>query len=140
MCNPRCLLVDDDNNSQSFFWKNFAGVFRFGRGLLGRSSIALVAVLALGFAAIWKLHSDALIVTIFVLGAVLFLIWYFRAEKFASKNPLEALLEGGDYTAHHQMLLASKGHEFVRSDNVEQVASGVPAPPVPMQRDGDSKQ
>jgi hypothetical protein len=103
-------MPNDDNNSHDVFWKNFAGVFRFGRGLLGRSSIALVAVLALGFAAIWRLHTEALIVTIFVLGAILFLIWYFRAEKFASKNPLEALLEGGDYTAHHQMLLAAKGY------------------------------
>jgi hypothetical protein len=101
--------MDDNDNNPFNLWKHFAGVFRFGKGLLGRSSITLIALLALGFAAIWKLHSDALILAVFTIGAVIFLIWYFRIERFADKHPLEALLEGGEYTAHHQMLMAAKG-------------------------------
>jgi hypothetical protein len=102
-------MTDDDNKSLNI-WKHVEGVFRFGRGLLGRSSIAYIALLTLGISAIWKLHSDVLVMAVFSIGAAIFLIWYFRVEKFASKNPLEALLEGGDYTAHHKMLLASKGY------------------------------
>lgn len=114
---PEVSLVADDSSLK--IWKHVAGVFRFGKGLLGRSSIALVALLALGFAAILKLHSDALILSVFVIGTVVFLIWYFRVERFSAKYPLESLLEGGEYTAHHQMLLASKGQPTIISTTAD---------------------
>jgi hypothetical protein len=131
-------MTDDDNNSLNV-WKHFAGVFRFGRGLLGRSAIALVALLALGFAAIWKLHSDILIVAIFVIAAAIFLIWYFRVERFANKNPLEALLEGGDYTAHHQMLLAAKAFPQGVTDPVLSAPIVGAMTPKPIPNDGEQK-
>jgi hypothetical protein len=106
-------MADEDNMLST--WKHFAGSFRFGKGLLGRSSIALVALMGLGLAAICRLRSDLQIIAVFAVCALIFLIWYFRVERFANKNPLEALLEGGEYTAHHQMLLAAKGLPAITS-------------------------
>jgi hypothetical protein len=103
----------------STVFKQFMGAFRFGRGLLGRSSNVFISLVALAGAAIWRLHSETFIAGIF--GAVFlgFFIWYFRVERFAHKHPLESLLEGGEYTAHHRMILASKGQPLIQIDPQE---------------------
>lgn len=92
---------------------------------MARSSNALIALIILGGIAICRLHSDMLIIGIFGLGVGVYLVWYFRTERFAYKHPLEALLEGGEYTAHQQMLMATKGEPSIPLE-----ALGVPTPGV----------
>lgn len=82
----------------------------------------------MAIAAIWRLRDERLVFAVFIIAAGLFLIWYFRVEKFATNNPLEALLEGGEYTAHHQMLLAAKGQPTLNtSSGIQKVANPITA-------------
>jgi hypothetical protein len=97
-------------------FKDIGGIFRFGSGLLGKSSIVLVALIAAGATAMWRLRSDWAILTVVVLLVLVFVLWYHRLIKFAHAHPDVAVLEGVEYTAHHKMVLAAaKGQPPVDS-------------------------
>jgi hypothetical protein len=78
--------------------KESGGVFKFGSGLMGKSSI-VVCVLEVGlFAVAWTLHSDWMKFGAIVLGVLIFHFWLTRIMKFADKHPDKVLLEGAEWS------------------------------------------
>jgi hypothetical protein len=95
-----------------FEWKNLTeigGVFKFGSGVLGKSSIALGILLVAVISAIWKLHSDAAIIGVLVLGVVVFFLWFYGVLKFSSDHPDLAVLDGAEWSGWKKFEAAAKG-------------------------------
>ena len=91
------------------------GRIRFGRGVVGRTTFALiVALVVLGVIA-WRL-ADATVVLVQVLLAALalgviglFVLYFVRIMRFADANPMAATLEGAEWIQLEQIRLAAKG-------------------------------
>lgn len=85
------------------------GAFKFGRGLLGKSAIPLLALMVAVIVAAFRIHSDEWIVLALVLAAVIFFLWYFLLLRFCEKHPDVALLEGGEWTSYKRFEQESRG-------------------------------
>jgi len=100
--------MPDDFNPIKYLTE-IGGVFKFGSGVLGKSSIALGILLVGVLIAVWRLHSDLAIIGALVFGASVFFLWFHRVLKFASDHPDLALLDGAEWTGWKRFEAAAKG-------------------------------
>jgi hypothetical protein len=89
--------------------KEVGGVFKFGSGVLGKSSIALGVLLIAIIIAVSRLHSDAAIILVIVIGVLLFAGWFRYVLKFAGDHPDIALLEGAEWSGYKRFEATAKG-------------------------------
>lgn|GEM_PF-5281620 len=99
--------------------KGIGGTFKFGRGVLGKSAIAIGVLLAATCIAVWRLRSDAAILWAFAMSAIVFLIWFAGVLVFASLHPDTALLEGAEWTSWKRFEAKSKYLGHVRSVDLQ---------------------
>jgi hypothetical protein len=92
------------------YLKEMGGVFKFGSGVLGKSSIAVGIFMLCGAIALWRLKSDWLILCVIGILAIILLIWLFSVMRFAHKHPEAALLEGAEWTGWQKFQAAAKGY------------------------------
>ena len=84
------------------------GAFRFGRGIVSRSSVVIlvfmiaIAIASFGLPGLWKLAGVGV-------GALVFLVWYFASLWFTVKHPDVALLDGAEWSAWKQFEASAKG-------------------------------
>ena len=88
--------------------KEIGGAFRFGRGVLGKSAIPLMVLMAAAMVAAFRLHSDIAIIGSVILAAIVFFLWFFPVLKFCEKHPDVALLEGAEWTGYKQFEATAK--------------------------------
>jgi hypothetical protein len=84
------------------------GAFRFGKGIVSRSSVVLlvfmiaVALTVLGLPGLWKLAGLGI-------GGAVYLIWYFASLRFTKEHPDLALLDGAEWSAWKKFEASAKG-------------------------------
>lgn len=81
---------------------------RLSRGVVGRTTYAVVAFLGVVAVAAWRAAPEQLLWVAVIAGAV-FLAYFFGVLVFASKNPGAALLEGAELLHWQKTELAAKG-------------------------------
>lgn len=93
---------------------------RFGRGVVGKTSHAMIVLIVIWGLVVWKL-GDNIVANCFLIGAALIatfiFIWWTRStQQFAERNPAQAMLDGA---------------EFLEYRRIETEAQGVALPPTP---------
>ena len=89
------------------YLKEMGGVFKFGQGFIGKSTIGLVSFIVLSVFAICRLPWQGVLVVFFVVVAIC-IGWFFCIRKFSIEHPLEALLEGSTYSEYKQFEMKTK--------------------------------
>jgi hypothetical protein len=107
--------------------KEAGGVFKFGSGVLGKSAIAIAVLMVGVVVAAWRLHSDAAIIAIIAIGAVVFLVWLLCVLNFAGKHPDVALLEGAEWSGFQRFQAAAKGYIPSRTEQALTIPPGTMA-------------
>lgn len=86
---------------------------RFGSGVLGKTSYAVIVLLILWAIIIWRLGDNAALnATLFAAGFVasgVFLWWLRATHRFAENNPAQAMLDGAEFTAYKRFEAEVKG-------------------------------
>lgn len=109
--------MEANNSDGDGFWRGlWTGPLalyriRFGQGVLGRLTTNLIAVLSVfGCSAVVSLIVRQTLIAIgcLVVCALAYLLNHVSTMRFASKNPLAALLEGGDLVRAHEIDMASR--------------------------------
>lgn len=90
--------------------KEVGGIFKFGKGVLGKSAIALGVLLLAPLIAVWRLHSDLAIIAALLIAALIFFIWFFSVIKFVAAHPDVGLLEGAEWSGYKRFEAAAKGY------------------------------
>lgn len=86
---------------------------RLGKGVVGKTGHAVLAVLAIWGVALWRLgpslaQNIAVLVAAGLATAVF--VWWTRAtQAFAERNPAQAMLEGAEFLAYQRFEAATKG-------------------------------
>src|SRR5712692_664876 len=94
----------------NFNWlKEMSGVFKFGKGVLGRSAIAVGIFLIAVVVAAFRLSSDKAILWDLGLGSAMFCVWFFSVLWFSGKHPDIALLEDAEWSGYKRFEAAAKG-------------------------------
>jgi len=97
--------MSDDNPFSMV--REIVGVIKLGGGLLGKSAMVL-GILELGIiVAVFRLHSDTMILGALGLGALFFFAWFAPIIRFAHRHPAEVLLEGSQWAEHQRVQLAA---------------------------------
>jgi hypothetical protein len=86
---------------------------RLGTGVIGKTTQAVLAVIALWFGVVWKM-SESLVqnVSLILVGviATCILIWWIRkTHQFAKDNPAQAMLEGAEFVEYKRFEAQIKG-------------------------------
>jgi hypothetical protein len=84
------------------------GVFKFGSGLMGKSSIVLCVLEAGLFGVAWSIHSDWMKFGAIVLGVLIFYGWLRHIIAFADKYPDKVLLEGAEWSEYKRFEASAK--------------------------------
>lgn len=87
---------------------------KFGRGVVGKTSHATLALLSLWGVVLIRLSDTSIILNSFLMGgglvATIFYCWWvFRTHKFATTNPGLAMLEGAQFIEYQKWEAAIKG-------------------------------
>ncbi|MCZ6691300.1 MAG: hypothetical protein O7H41_17065 [Planctomycetota bacterium] len=81
---------------------------RSGKGLLGKSTVAILLVETVLGVGIWKLESDGLRLVGMGLATFLFLTWFLYIARHTRDYPDSALLEGAEWFGYKQFEMTSK--------------------------------
>lgn len=84
------------------------GAFRFGRGIVSRSSVVILVFMVAVAAAAFTVPGTAKL-WVLAIGAVLFLVWHFSSLWFTVRYPDIALLDGAEWTEWKRWEAAAKG-------------------------------
>jgi hypothetical protein len=91
----------------------YSGV-RFPRGVVGKTSNAMMAVLGLWVVIAWRWSSDLKLdagLSLIGLAATGAFIWWTRStQTFAAQNPAQAILEGAEFLQYQQFEAQMKGY------------------------------
>jgi hypothetical protein len=85
---------------------------RFGRGVVAKTGYAVVAVLVIWLGVVWRI-GDSLVQNCFLAGAALvasaLVIWWILAtQRFAERNPAQAMLDGAEFIEYKRFEATSK--------------------------------
>ncbi len=84
------------------------GMFKFGRGLVGKSSVVLAVLLIAVVSAVWKLQEPVYIMRVLGFGGFVFLVWFLFILHYATKHPETTLLEGAEWRGYKEFQATSK--------------------------------
>jgi hypothetical protein len=98
---------------------------RFGRGVVAKTGYVMGGLLAIWLAVVWKL-SASLILNCFLVGAALIasalVLWWIRGtQKFAERNPAQAMLDGAEFLEYRKFEAQVKGDLNLAGGNVPQI-------------------
>lgn len=85
------------------------GAFRFGRGIVSRSSVVVLVFMVAVVVAEYGLRDDYLRLAALGMAAVVFFVWHFASLRFTAKHPDIALLDGAEWTAWKRWEMTAKG-------------------------------
>lgn len=85
-----------ENNPIPPYIREMGGVFKFGKGVMGKSTIALVTLLVVGGVAMCRLPPAGVIIVFLILVAIT-IAWFCKIEKFAVQHPDLAVLDGAEW-------------------------------------------
>lgn len=105
------------------------GVFRFGRGLVGKSSIAVTVFLGVAGVTIYGLADPLFRIGALLVAAIVFSGWFCLILRYAHKYPETTLLEGAEWTTWKQIELGAKGLLQLPEAPVIPDPQGEPIPP-----------
>ena len=81
--------------------------------------------------AVWRLHSDAAIITTLVFAALVFFLWLRHVLKFSAEHPDLALLDGAEWTGWKRFEAAAKGYTPSPNERQAVIAPGTNLPELP---------
>ncbi|WP_340644361.1 hypothetical protein [Phenylobacterium sp.] len=86
---------------------------RFGRGVVAKTGYAMLALLAIWLGIVWKLGPD-LMQNLFLVGtglvaSVLVVWWISATQRFAERNPAQAMLDGAEFVEYKRFEAQVKG-------------------------------
>lgn len=85
---------------------------RFGRGVVGKTGHAVIAVIALWGLIIWRLGDsmelNAALLAAGVVGTAVFVWWTLATQRFAERNPAQAMLEGAEFLEYQRFEAQTK--------------------------------
>jgi hypothetical protein len=103
---------------------------RFGRGVVGKTGHAMIAVIALWIMIAWRwsgnLWADGGLAIVGIAATAAFIWWVRSTQQFAEKNPAQALLEGAELLEYQKFEAQAKGMPSLGSSPLIQ---GSLAPP-----------
>ncbi len=86
---------------------------RFGRGVVGKTGHAMIAVLIVWAIIAWRLtgsfYSDLLLVLVGAIATSAFIWWTRSTQNFAHDNPAQAMLEGAEFLEYQKFEAQAKG-------------------------------
>ena len=85
---------------------------RFGRGVVGKTAHAMIALLAVWLLVVWRWSGSWTDAGLFLIGlaATAVFIWWTRStQDFAERNPAQALLEGAELLEYQKFEAEAKG-------------------------------
>lgn len=94
---------------------------KFGRGVAAKTAYAMIALLVIWLGVIWKL-GDGLMLNCFLIGAALAATavdvwWIWSTQRFAERNPAQALLDGAEFIEYKKFEAEVKGGAAVLPGN-----------------------
>jgi len=137
---PRCSggsVVDNDVSTIAVSIDNFLKEFglssesadriRLGRGVVGKTTWAVgITLIVLGVVAA-RLGNQWLLIAVAGIAAVVFIVYFVGAIRFADKHPAEALLEGAELLRWKQYEVAAKGLTALQGPSVSPTEA-IPGP------------
>lgn len=114
---------------------DMGSVFKFGYGIVGKSTIGFVSLIFMGVIVAFKQPEHAF--HSFVLGAAVFCAWYLRVENLAIKHPELALLDGAELRKWEQLRQSKSGPAIVEASAVQPLK--IEATDNPQQLEGPQK-
>jgi hypothetical protein len=88
------------------------GRFRFGRGVVGKTGHAMIAILIVWGLVVWRLSgtwTDIFTISAGLIATVTFAWWTKSTQSFAERNPAQAMLEGAEFLEYHKFEVQAKG-------------------------------
>ncbi|WP_238255370.1 hypothetical protein [Methylorubrum podarium] len=90
---------------------------RFGPGIVGKTSYAVLALIALWLVIAWKISPDALQSCALIFAGLIVtavVVWWISStQKFAERNPAQAVLEGAEFVDYKKFEAQTKGQETI---------------------------
>lgn len=92
---------------------------RFSRGVVGKTGHAMIGLLVVWAIAIWR-FTDSIATNAFTLGAALvataaFVWWAWGSQRFAERNPAQAMLEGAEFLEYQKIEAGTKAGSLAQS-------------------------
>ena len=85
---------------------------RFGRGVVGKTGHAMIVVIALWGVIIWRLGDNAALnaglIAAGLVGTAVFVWWTLATQRFAERNPAQAMLEGAEFLEYKRFEAQTK--------------------------------
>lgn len=88
------------------------GRIKFGRGVVGKTGHAVIALFIIWGLIIWKMNGTPLDLIFLLPGFIatgVFVWWTRSTQQFAQKNPAQAMLEGAEFLEFHKFEAQAKG-------------------------------
>ncbi len=86
---------------------------RFGRGVVSKTTYVAAGVVALWTIIVWRLSGDLntdIALMLIGLLATLFGVWFINGtQRYAERNPAQAILDGAELLEWHRMEIQAKG-------------------------------
>jgi hypothetical protein len=86
---------------------------KFGRGVVGKTSYAVMALIPLWVAIILRLSANmglnAVLMAAGIIASALIVWWVRATQRFAAENPAQAMLEGAELIEYQRMEAQVKG-------------------------------
>ena len=111
--------MDLDQLLQKFgFNSETTTAFRFGQGVMGKTTIAFVSLMGVIGLCAFKLNSDLFIFITILLALAVFILFLIGNFYFAHKNPMASILDGADYVAVKKIEATAQGMTSIPHDDV----------------------
>ena len=107
--NSVCILGIEDLLKNFGISTESVDRIRLAKGVVGKTTTAVLIVLMVLALAIFKLNNPQLILILGIAAGFVFLVYFIGVMLFAHKNPGPALLEGAELLRWRQFDLATKG-------------------------------
>jgi hypothetical protein len=126
-------MPNSDSNPPPWFGKltEKFGHIKFPPGVIGKSSLVSVALLGLWALIVVKMPNDTWSSPLPVVGVfvTIFVVWWVRfTQRFAERNPGQAMLEGVELLEYHKFEIQAKGLPHIGPSPLT-TDPGKPSPP-----------
>ena len=85
---------------------------KFAKGVVGKTGHAMLGVLALWGLIIWRLEgpiqSNSALLGAGLVGTIVFVWWTLATQRFAERNPAQAMLEGAEFLEYKRFEAQTK--------------------------------
>lgn len=86
---------------------------KFGRGIVAKTGYAVIGLIFIWLGVVWKI-GDSIVMNCFLIGAagaisLLVIWWIWSTQRFAERNPAQAMLDGAEFIEYKRFEAEAKG-------------------------------